>query len=233
MSLQVVALALEAVDPAGLASFWGGLLRRDAVREAHGSFLIPAEGTQLGLRFVVAGAAAESGPRRLHLHLSSTSWDHQRRTVERALSLGGRHVDVGQLPEDRHVVLGDPEANELCVIEPDNDYLAGCGFFAEVSHVGSREAGLFWRDALGWPLVWDRGGETAIQLPEGGTKLSWDGPPVPAKEGRNPHHLDLVAADLASESDRLISLGATWLAERDGRSELADPDGNEFLLAPG
>ena len=40
---------------------------------------------------------------------------------------------------------------------------------------GSREAGEFWHEALGWPLVWDHGEETAIRSPHGGPKISWGG----------------------------------------------------------
>jgi hypothetical protein len=99
---------------------------------------------------------------------------------------------VGQLPEEDHVVLGDPAGNEFCVIEPGNNFLAGCGYLGEVSCEGSREVGLFWRDALGWSLVWDRDRdrdrdeETAVRSPAGGTKVSWDGPPVSPQADEEP-----------------------------------------------
>ena len=79
------------------------------------------------------------------------------------MRLGGRHLDLGQLPEEGHVVLADPGGNEFCVIEPGNNFLAGCGFLGEVSCNGTRDVGLFWRDALGWQLVWDQDEETAVQ----------------------------------------------------------------------
>ena len=142
------------------------------------------------------------GPNCLHLHLTSASLEDQRNTVEKALSLGGRHLDVGQLPDEEHVVLADPGGNEFCVIEPGNNYLAGCGLLGEVSCAGTKPVGLFWRDALGWPLVWDRDQETAIQSPRGGTKVSWGGEPVTAKSGRNRQRLDLAASDPAMEAAR-------------------------------
>ena len=37
--------------------------------------------------------------------------------MERALATGASHLDVGQLPEEEHVVLADPEGNEFCVVE--------------------------------------------------------------------------------------------------------------------
>jgi hypothetical protein len=119
------------------------------------------------------------------------------------------------------------------VIEPGNNFLAGCGFLGEVSCEGTREVGLFWRDALGWPLVWDRDEETAVQSPGGGTKISWGGQPVVPKNGRNRQRLDLAAPDVAAEVPRLVALGATELGDQHGRVELADPDGNEFSVSPG
>jgi hypothetical protein len=127
-------------------------------------------------------------------------------------------------------VLADPDGNEFCVIEPGNNFLAGCGFLGEVACDGSRDVGLFWRDALGWPLVWDRDEETAVQSPHGGTKVAWGGPPVAQKDGRNRQRFDLETSAMAAELGRLIALGATQLTELDGGSELADPDGNEFSL---
>jgi len=190
MSSRLVAVTFDARDPAGLASFWGNLLGRRVVHEASGA-LLPAEDTQVGLRFVVS-STEKSGPNGVHLHLTSASLDDQQRTVATALSLGGRHLDVGQLPDEDHVVLGDPEGDEFCVIEPGNKFLAGCGYLGEVSCEGSREVGLFWRDALRWPLVWDQDEETAVQSPAGGTKVSWGGPPVSPRHARNRQRFDLV-----------------------------------------
>jgi hypothetical protein len=169
----------------------------------------------------------------VHLHLTSTSPEDQQRTVETALSLGGRHIDLGQRPEEDHVVLADPEGNEFCVIGPGNNFLAGTGYLGEVSCVGSRGVGLFWRDALGWPLVWDHDEETAVQSPLGGTKVSWGGQPAAPRPERTRQALDLTARDLDTEVGRLVALGATRLGNRDGVVELADPDGHEFRLRKG
>jgi hypothetical protein len=81
------------------------------------------------------------------------------------------------------VFLADPGGNEFCVIEPGNNFLAGCGSLGEFTCDGTREVGLFWRDALGWSLVWDQGEQTAIQSPQGGTKISWERWPQPLRTG--------------------------------------------------
>jgi hypothetical protein len=223
-----VAVTFDAQEPVVVATFWGRLLDRRVVREADGA-LLQGDPTQVGLRFVEA-TTEKSEPNRVHLHLTSTSLDDQQRQVENALRLGGEHLDVGQRPEEGHIVLADPGGNEFCVIEPGNNFLAGCGHLGEVSCDGSREVGLFWRDALEWPLVWDQDQETAVQAPEGGTKVSWGGPPVAPKHGRNRQRFDLATTDLDAEVARLVALDATQLDERDWRVELADPDGNEFVV---
>ena len=231
MALRLEAVTFEVADADAVAAFWAGLLDRQILAEP-GGVLVPGDKLQVGLRFVTSDSK-QVGPRRLHLHLTSSSPEHQQRTVETALRLGGRHIDVGQGPDDRHVVLADPGGNELCVIEPGNNYLAGTGYLGEVTCDGSRDVGLFWRDALGWPLVWDENEQTAVQSPLGGTKISWDswgGPPVERKTGRNRQRFDLVTAGPTSEAERLVSLGATRLSDLPDGIELVDPDSNEFRL---
>jgi catechol 2,3-dioxygenase-like lactoylglutathione lyase family enzyme len=218
----------DARHPARLARFWAGMLGRPIVEDARGA-LLPGDDTQLGLRFG-PGGAEKAGPNRVHLHLTSVSPADQQHTVATALALGGGHLDVGQRPEEGHVVLADPEGNEFCVIEPGNAFLAGCGRLGELACEGTRRVGLFWSEALGWPLVWDQDEETAIQSPHGGTKVAWGGPPVTLEVGRNRQrfHLAPVGGD---QVDRLVALGATRLGVgADGAVVLADPDGNEFCL---
>lgn len=211
-----------------MARFWAELLGREVVEEEDG-VLLPGDDRQIGLRFVVA-STQKVGLNRLHLHLASASPQGQRATVEKAMSLGGDHLDVGQLPEEGHVVLCDPGGNEFCVIEAGNGFLAGCGPLGEVACDGSREVGVFWHEVLEWPLVWNHGEETAIQSPAGGTKLAWGGPPMAPKLGRNRQRFDLAAADLETEIARLTMLGATRLADVAEGVEFADPDGNEFRM---
>lgn len=232
MSCQLFAVCFEANQPPQLARFWAGMLGREVVQDGGGAIL-PGDDTQVGLRFV-PGRWEKVGANRVHLHLTSTSPADQRQTVATALRLGARHLDVGQRPDEGHVVLADPEGNEFCVIEPDNNFLAGCGHLGEVACDGTRAVGLFWSAALGWPLVWDQNQETAIQSPHGGTKLAWGGPPLVApKAGRSRQRFDLVPSDgdQLSEVDRLVSLGATRLeVDVDGAVVLADPDRDEFRV---
>lgn len=218
MAARLHALTILAVDPESAASFWGGLLGW------------PRAGVELtaipfGITFVRSDEPVRL-PHQVHLHLTSNS-STQDETIARALALGASHLDVGQQPDEDHVVLADPEGNAFCVIEEGNDWLAGTPFLGELACDGTREVGLFWRDALGWPLVHDEDGETAIQAPGGGPKIAWGGPPLDERHGRNRMYLTLVADDLEAEVERLVGLGATVVARGDD-VEMADPDGNEF-----
>jgi len=239
MTSQLYALSFDAIDPVGLARFWAGVLDRELADDPdEGIALLPSDDTGFRFRFLPT-QDQKVGPNQLHLHLTSTSLDSQQTTVDRALALGARHLDVGQLPEEGHVVLADPEGNEFCVIEPGNTFLAGCGFLGELACDGSREVGYFWSEALGWPLVWDQDQETAIQSPGGGAKIAWGGPPLAPKTGRNRLHFELappVHGDQLVEVDRLVSLGAKQIDIGHGQARgvaMLDPDGNEFwVLTP-
>ncbi|WP_327581474.1 VOC family protein [Nonomuraea sp. NBC_00507] len=236
MTSQLVALCFDANDPLGLARFWAGVLGWEMTGDSRdGIALLPSDDTGFRIGFLPT-EEKKTGPNQMHFDLTSTSLEDQQQTVERALGLGARHIDVGQLPEERHVVLADPEGNEFCVIEPDNKFLADCGFIGALASDGSQEVGYFWSEALGWPLVWDQDQETAIRSPHGGPKITWGGPPVAPKTGKNRLHFDLappVDGDQQAEVDRLISLGATRIDIGQGEVSwvvMADPDGNEFCV---
>jgi predicted enzyme related to lactoylglutathione lyase len=236
MTCQLFAVCVDASDPSGLARFWAGVLGWEMAGDLQdGIALLPSDDTGFGMRFLPT-REQKTGLNVMHFHLTSTSLEDQQQTVARSLGLGARHIDVGQRPEDGHVVLADPEGNEFCIIEPGNNFLADCGFFGELACDGSQEVGYFWSAALGWPLVWDQDQETAIRSPHGGPKISWGGPPLMPKAGKNRLHFDLAPpadGDQQAEVDRLISLGATRIDIGQGEVSwvvMADPDGNEFCV---
>ena len=235
MTCRLDAVCLDALDPATLAGFWTQLLGWTlAADPAGGVVLVPGDDTGFRLRLTPTDVP-KTRQNRAHLDLTSATLAAQERTVAHAIDLGGRHVDVGQTAEEEHVVLADPEGNEFCVIEPGNSFLAGCGFVGALACDGSQRAGYFWSAALAWPLVWDRDEETAIRSPHGGPKISWGGPPVTPRIGRDRVRFDLapVETDQATEVARLVALGATRLGsapDAHGATVLADPDGNEFRL---
>jgi predicted enzyme related to lactoylglutathione lyase len=234
--LDLIALCFDAQHPVRLARFWAGVLGWEiADGSQNGIALLPRDDTGFLIRFLPT-QRQKTGQNQMHFHLTSTSFEDQQQTVANALGLGARHIDMGQRPEEGHIVLVDPEGNEFCVIEPGNTFLAECGFFGEVACEGSQQVGYFWSEALGWPLVWDQDQETAIRSPGGGPKISWGGPPLAPKTGKYRMHFDLAPPgddDQQAEVDRLISLGATRIDI--GQREvswvvMADPDGHEFCV---
>ncbi|MFE5144524.1 VOC family protein [Streptomyces fagopyri] len=236
MTSRLFAICFNATRPRDLARFWSGVLGRELTHGPDGDVaVLPPDAAGFRIRFL-PGQEPKTGRNRAHFDLTSASHEDQRRTVARALELGGRHIDVGQLPQDGHVVLADPDGNEFCVIEPGNKFLADTGFIGALACDGTEEVGRFWSEALRWPLVWDQDQETAIQSPDGGTKITWGGPPVAPKTGTNRLHFELslpADADWEGETDRLISLGAkrTGIGPGDsGRDLMLDPDGNEFFV---
>ena len=240
MTCELRALCFDANDPLRLARFWAGVLGWETARDPRdGVALLPGDDTGFRLRFLPT-QAQKAGQNHMHFDLTSTSLEDQQQTVDRSLQLGARHIDIGQRPEEGHVVLADPEGNEFCVIEPGNTFLAGCGFIGAVSCDGSQEVGYFWSRALNWPLVWDQDLETAIRSPHGGPKITWGGPPLPPRTGRSRLHLDLApppGGDQQEEVGRLVSLGASRIDIGQGAVSwvvMADPDGREFcVLSPG
>ncbi|MFC4030072.1 VOC family protein [Streptomyces polygonati] len=238
MACHLFAVCFDASRPVLLAEFWSGLLGwKPADDPRDGAVaLVPNDDTGFRIRFLPA-QERKTGQNRMHFDLTSTSLADQRRTVARALDLGARHTDVGQRPEEGHVVLADPEGNEFCVIEPGNTFLADCGFIGALACDGSQEVGYFWSEALGWPLVWDQDQETAIRSPHGGPKITWGGPPLMPRTGKDRIHFDLtppLGGDREAEIGRLLSLGATRTGDgrgQDGPVLMADPDGNDFRVS--
>jgi catechol 2,3-dioxygenase-like lactoylglutathione lyase family enzyme len=231
-----VALSIDANDPSRLARFWSDLLGGEMIRESWGGVtLLPNDETGFEVQFLPT-EAKKSVPNQIHFDLTSSSLENQQETVARALELGARHINVGQRPEEGHVVLADPEGNEFCVIEPGNQFLADCGFIGALASEGSQEVGYFWSKALGWRLVWDQDQETAIRSPHGGPKITWGGPPLTPKTGKYRLHFDIAPpmdVDQQAEVGRLISLGATRVDIGQGEVDwvvMADPDGHEFCV---
>jgi len=231
------ALAFDATAPNELARFWAHALRWQ-IRQADGVGveLERTDAISFGLLFQPVGHA-KVGQNRIHFDLTTTSVDDQNDTVAELLAIGARHIDIGQEPNDAHIVLADPESNEFCIIEPHNRFLASCPRLGAVNCDGTRALGCFFSEALGWPLVWDQDEETAIQAPDGtGPKITWSGPPLMPKSGKERIHFHLAPTpgiSVQAALDHLLALGATRLDISHacpGAMVLADVDGNEFCL---
>src|SRR3954453_9937914 len=105
MTSHLDALCIDAVDPERLAVFWAGVLRRELTTDDEGNpLLLPGDDVAFPIYFSPT-AEPRTGPNQMHAHLTSSSPREQQETGARVLDLGGRHLDVGQLPDEGHVVL--------------------------------------------------------------------------------------------------------------------------------
>lgn len=229
MTLTLLAVSFDSPAPEATGEFWAGLLGRTIVEEPEG-VLVPGDSTQVGLRFV-RSVTTGSGRNRLHLHVTSSTADEQSALVETALALGGTQRGAHPPPPGRILYFYDPDGNEFCLIEPGNRYLADSGRLGEVTCDGSMAGARYWREALGWSVVWDQDDQLAIQSSAGGTKLAWDEWHDDTVTAPERQRFDLVASEPAMQVERLVALGATRLSQRDGVITLSDPDGNPFTVS--
>lgn len=230
---DLVGMRIDVLDTSAAGCFWADLLAGSMVVDSRGDVTVePPEASGYPL-FFCATDTPKLGQNRIHVDLTTESQEAMSATLRRARELGARNADVGQSPDESHQVLADPEGNEFCLIEPDNEFLAGTGTIGAINCDGSRAVGHFWSTVLGWPLVWDHDEETAIQAPSGGTKITWSGPPLMSRTGRDRVRLVVsTTGDLEVAAAQLEGWGATRAHEPSTGPErtLLDPDGNEFHL---
>jgi predicted enzyme related to lactoylglutathione lyase len=238
VTARLTSLCFDANDPAQLARFWAATLDWQIQDDetAGAVTLTSTDGTRFLIDFLqVPEPKVEKN--RIHLELVSESVEHQTEVVDRLLALGAQHVDIGQPQDADHVVLADPEGNEFCVVLR-SDFLATTGFLGAVTfEPGNPAAGYFWSEAIGWPLVYEQDGDTAIRAPDGRGPFITFGPPSAEKKiSKNRLHLDIAPpqdGDQDAEVERLIALGGTRVDIGQGDVSwvvMADPDGNEFCV---
>ncbi len=113
MALQWEQVVVDAQDPVRLGRWWTAALGWEVVNDAEDEFEIRPEPDRLpGLVFVLVDDP-RSVKNRLHLDFRPDDRDAE---VDRLVSLGATHADVGQDDSETWVVLADPEGNEFCVL---------------------------------------------------------------------------------------------------------------------
>jgi len=164
LSTRLITLCFDANEPLRLARFWAAALSWDIDDESDEEIsLVPTDGTRFRLVFLPV-PEPKSEKNRIHLDLVSESREHQAEMVDRLTSLGAQRIDVGQGSDAEHVVLGDPEGNELCVVLR-GEFLATTGLIGAIVFEPADHpvVGRFWSEATGWPIVYDRDGDIAIR----------------------------------------------------------------------
>jgi Glyoxalase-like domain len=118
--IRIQCVVIDCADPHGLARFWAAALGwRVTFSSDAECALEPPEGSPEAdvspdLLFVKV-PDEKVVKNRLHLDLRPAD---QQVTVDRLLTLGATHAEIGQTGEEPWVVLADPEGNEFCVLAP-------------------------------------------------------------------------------------------------------------------
>ncbi|GAA4413680.1 VOC family protein [Fodinibacter luteus] len=231
-------IALDARDPRTLGRFWEALLGGTTLTDDPDLFetrLAVADGPVLDLCLARVPEPVDAHPR---LHLDLAGGHRQAVVVERALSLGASHLDIGQ-GDVPWVVLADPEGNPFCVMEGRPEY-AVSGPVAALpldSADPDRDAG-FWAELSGWVPV-GSAMPAALRHPSGhGPLLELCREAAPKGEVKNRLHLD-IRLEEGDDPDavlaRVAELGGRVLDPDWGElpwTVLADPSGNELCLLP-
>lgn len=241
MATRLDAVTVETADPARVGRFWADALGWAIVEEQPGSVTVGVPGADAWgdggpVRLVfLAATTPKSAKNGLHLDLASATLADQRAIVERLQTLGARRVDIGQ-EATPWVVMADPDGNELCVLDPRQDY-ADVGPIAAVlvDCADAIELANFWIKATGWPALRYSDGYAALRHPRRPTTwLELLEVPDPSA-GANRIHLDVVTrldGDRQAAAARLEAAGARHLPEGRrcwgddaARTVLADPQG--------
>jgi predicted enzyme related to lactoylglutathione lyase len=117
VTIELHAVTVDAADPRRIAEFWCALLGYKVSYDSPEEVAIgkPDDGGPEVLFIKVPDT--KSVKNRIHFDLRPND---QAAEVERALSLGATHVDIGQAndPDATWIVLADPEGNEFCILRP-------------------------------------------------------------------------------------------------------------------
>ena len=196
--------------------------------------LVPTDATSFPIVFR-AVADRKVGQNRQHFDLTTTSIDDQNETVAQLIELGAATSTSVRSPRKATSCSPIPEGNELCIIEPTNNFLADCERLGAVNCDGTQAVGYFW----------SAGARMAARVGPG----RGDGDPRPGPH-RSDDHVEWSAAhaearqepapfDIAPSGrrrsgalvERLVALGASRVDTDEGDVDgvvMADPDGNEF-----
>lgn len=113
-------LTIDCTDVRKVAEFWRDLLGWEWHEDDDGDLWISDPDKAAGSPDMLFQFSPDPrhGKNRLHWDLRPDNRDAE---VERALSLGATHVDIGQTGKETWVVLADPEGNEFCILRATTD----------------------------------------------------------------------------------------------------------------
>jgi catechol-2,3-dioxygenase len=117
MAARVTTIVLDAIDPERLSQFWSDVLGWQRQPIDGGADWIAIGDPKHEAPFILLflpSSDEKRGKNRVHLDVNPVGCDQQQE-LDRLLSLGARHVDIGQ-GDQSWFVLADPEGNEFCLL---------------------------------------------------------------------------------------------------------------------
>lgn len=115
MPSRLVVIAIDAVNPEVVASFWCAVLGWTILGREPGGITIGDDERSWPTIDIFAVPEGKAVKNRVHFDLRADGLSTSAE-LERLLALGARHVDVGQPSDASWVVLADPEGNEFCLL---------------------------------------------------------------------------------------------------------------------
>ena len=114
MACRLTEIVIDCQDPERVGAFWADVLGYQITATPDGPQLTGPDGSGPTVLVARTPDGPKTSKNRLHLDVNPTDRD-QEAEVERLLTLGATHADIGQGEQD-WVVLADPEGNEFCVL---------------------------------------------------------------------------------------------------------------------
>ena len=114
--LTIEHVTVDCKNPMLLAEFWCEMLDWEIIQSSDEEAYIAPKNRSLVLMSDVLfykNPDEKIVKNRLHFCLRP---DNQAVEIERAISLGARHANIGQTGEETWVVMADPEGNEFCIL---------------------------------------------------------------------------------------------------------------------
>ena len=114
--LTIEHVTVDCKNPMLLAEFWCEMLDWEIIQSGDEEVYIAPKNRSLVLMSDVLfykNPDEKIVKNRLHFCLRP---DNQAVEIERAISLGARHANIGQTGEETWVVMADPEGNEFCIL---------------------------------------------------------------------------------------------------------------------
>ncbi len=237
-SVYLENLVFDALQPQRLGRFWEAALATQQLTDTPDCYetrLRVPDGPDLDLCFQ---RVAERTGDALRLHLDLCGGSEPARVVDRLLSQGASHLDIGQ-QNAPWVVLADPEGNPFCVMGPRPVYVDTGPIAALPVDSSDPEADVgFWSWLTGWVAETGEAAQTLRHPSRHGLLLQFCAEPGPKSHVKNRLHLDVrlePTDDLESVLKQVSDRGGQPLDPDWGDLPwrvCADPSGNEFCLLP-